>query len=283
MHGTPPSHLPRPSPIPRLATPRLHLTPFAETDIPALAAILKFPEVAKGILADGATPTRARKHAARRIHWHNATWPTHGYGIWAVRLRQDGPDDRAEDRPRGRCIGWCGFTRPDLGTEPELLYGLHPHHWHQGLATEATRAALDWLFATTPHGAATAVIFTRINPPSEALVRRLGFVPHGRFPIADFMTDRDLAREVIAFETWRLGKSKHSDPARLLFDAAHKVGQIASLFPADQGTIAAALATAAAARSDLGGSDPADRARRAQRAFAEGIAEPWLDWWRKAR
>lgn len=265
---------------PRLLTPRLHLTPFGETDIPALAAILKFPEVAKGILADGATPARARRHAARRIHWHNATWPTHGYGIWAVRLRtsQDSPTN---DTPTGPCIGWCGFTRPDLGPDPELLYGLHPARWHQGLATEATRAALDWLAAATPHRAATAVIFGRINKPSTALVTRLGFAPHGRFPVGDFIVDPALAREVIAFETWRLGKSRNSDAAQLIFDAAHKTGQIATLFPEEAAGIAATLAAAAAERADLPGSDAADRARRARAAFDLGFAEPWFDWWRK--
>ena len=71
--------------IPTLATQRLVLTPFRPGDAPALAAILRAPEVAKGILANGATPARARATATRRIAWHNATWSSHGYGIWAVR------------------------------------------------------------------------------------------------------------------------------------------------------------------------------------------------------
>lgn len=282
----PTSHMPiRHMPtIPRLATARLRLTPFVETDIPALAAILKFPEVAKGILTDGSTPARARRHAARRIQWHNLTWSTHGYGIWAIRQRAPGHmDDGDDDTQRGPCIGWCGITRADLGLEPELLYGLHPDFWHRGLATEATRAALDWLFTTTPHLAATAVIFGRINPPSTALVQRLGFQNHGRFPVADFMADRDLAREVIAFETWRLQKSKTSDKARLLFDAAHKTGQIASLFPDDQARIAAAVTEAASARADLPSTDTKDRETRARAAFDQGLSEPWLDWWRKGK
>lgn len=281
-----------PTPIPVLATKRLVLTPFRETDIPALAAILREPEVARGIMTNGATPARARRSAAERIAWHNATWPTHGYGIWALRLAPQNAGDelsvkriarrRTPVQP-GELVGWCGFTKPDLGHEPELLYGLDPRYWHQGLAAEAATAALRWLFSTTRHRGAAAVIFGRINPASTTLIQHLGFERKGRLAMADFMANRTLARDIIAYETWRLGKSKTADPLRLLFDAPYKAGQIASLFPDEHNVIADALRTAASARHDLPDLDHPERLLRVRDAFEQGLSQPWLDWWRKGK
>ena len=280
------------APIPTLAAKRLVLTPFRETDIPALAAILREPDVAKGIMTNGATPARARRSAAERIAWHNATWGSHGYGIWAIRLAPGSSGDelaakrqakrRAAPQP-GALIGWCGFTKPDLGLEPELLYGLHPHYWHQGLAAEAANAALAWLFSTTRHRGAAAVIFGRINPPSTTLIQHLGFERKGRLAMADFMANHALARDIVDYETWRLGKSKTGDPLRLLFEAPFKAGQIASLFPNERSAIADALRTAASARHDLPDLDHPERLLRVRDAFEQGLSQPWLDWWLKKR
>lgn len=281
-----------PAPIPVFATERLVLSPFREVDIPALASILREPEVAKGIVTNGATPARALRSAAARIAWHNTTWPTHGYGIWALRLAPQNPGDelsvkriakRRTPAQPGALIGWCGFTKPDLGHEPELLYGLDPRYWHQGFAAEAAHAALAWLFATTSHRGASAAIFGRINPASTTLIQHLGFERKGRLAMADFMRDKVLARDVVAYETWRLGKSKSADPLRLLFDAPFKAGQIASLFPDQHNVIADALRTAASARHDLPDLDHPERLLRVRDAFEQGIAQPWLDWWRKGR
>lgn len=297
--------------VPALATRRLVLTPFRPGDASALAAILRAPEVAKGILANGSTPARARAAATRRIAWHNATWESHGYGIWALRRAAFAPNDakRPDTQPsgtqppedsatplrrgrgRGRrllpgpgaLIGWCGFTQPELGQDPELLYGLDPSCWHQGLAAEAAEAALRWLFTATPHRAAAAAIFGRVNPGSTRLIERLGFERQGRLAIADFLHDRVLARDIIAYETWRLGRSKSATPERLLFEAPFKAGQIASLFAAERTRIADALRTAASARKDLRHLDHAERLLLVRDAFEAGLAEPWLDWWRKGK
>ena len=70
-------------------------------------------------------------------------------------------------------IGWCGFAAPDIGEDPEILYGLAPHCWGRGLAQEMVRAAIDWLFAETPHQGVSAVIFGRLNAASAAIAGKL--------------------------------------------------------------------------------------------------------------
>jgi RimJ/RimL family protein N-acetyltransferase len=268
---------------PVLVTPRLRLDSFREADIPALARILQDPEIAKGITAHTATPARARKAAAARLAWHNRSWATHGYGVWAIRH-----SDVAA--PQEALIGWCGFTEPDIGQDPEILYGLAAPHWGQGLAHEAAEAAIAWLLAQASpgkggrrHQGISAVIFGRINPASLALIRKLGFEKKGRMAMPDFLPDRKLAEEVIAYEIWRLARSRAREPQALLFEAPFKAGQIASLFPARRSAIADALRTAASARQDLAESDQADRMMRVRIAFEEGLSDPHLDWWHRGR
>lgn len=260
--------------IPTIQTARLRLDSFAAADIPALAAILGEPEVTKGITADGSTPERCRAAAERRIGWHNGAWAAHGYGVWAMRQRGVDSADGAGDR----LIGWCGFAPPDIGDDPEIVYGLAPQVWRRGLAREAAIAAIEWLFATRDVAGVSAVVFGRINPASSALLARLGLSPRGTMAMVDFMPDLALAREVLAYELWRLREGPAADPTRLLFEAPHKGGQFATLFPAEVGAHAQAFVESATARAKLAGQDPAAVARRVRDAFAQGVAAPWLDW-----
>lgn len=261
--------------IPILATPRLQLGAFGPADAPALAAILAEPEVTKCITADGSTPERCRAAAEKRIAWHNGAWDAHGYGIWALRP-QGGAD-------AGDLIGWCGFVPPDIGGDPEILYGLAPRHWRRGLAREAAIAAIDWLFAERGSQGVTAVVFGRLNPASTGLLARLGLTPRGTMAMADFLPDLQLAREVLDYELWRLGHGRCADAVRLLFEAPHKGGQIATLFPAEIAAREQAFVDAAIGRADFAAIDPAVLARRVRDAFAQGMAEPWLDWHHLAR
>jgi len=275
--------------IPALITPHLILDAFTAADAPALAAILANPEVARGITANTSTPARARKVAAHRIGWHNKSWDSHGYGIWALRERLGAK--------AGALIGWCGFTPPDLGPDPELLYGLEPGYWGRGLGYEAASTAIDWLFAQglppTPqqqqkvlrprYQGIALVIFGRLNPASLALAGRLGFERKGRMSMADFMPDRVFAKEVVEYEIWRLGKSRSHDPVALLFQAAFKAGQITSLLPSQAPRIELALCDAACQRRDLPDMDTSERLMRTRIAFQAGMAEPHLEWLHRAR
>lgn len=73
----------------------------------------------------------------------------------------------------GRAVGMGGmFSEGDLG------YILHPDHWRQGLATEAIRAVIDHVWATTDYQQLQAGLDPR-NAGSKALLTRLGFVQTG--------------------------------------------------------------------------------------------------------
>ncbi len=262
---------------PVLTTPRLTLDAFSDADVPALAAILAEPEVTKSITADGSTPERCLASARARIAWHNGAWGKHGYGVWAVRARA------IEGVTPGTLIGWCGFAEPDLGDDPEILYGLAPAVWRQGLASEAAAAAVDWLFAATDHGGVSAVIFACLAPGSLALVRKLGLTRRGTMAMADFMPDLVLAKAVLDYELWRLAHGRAADEALLLFEAPYKGGQLATLGLGDIKAIEQAFCDAAARRGIGAGLPPAERDQRVRTAFRQGGAEPWLDWYHRVR
>ena len=89
-----------------------------------------------------------------------------GWGVWAV--------ERLEDQ---QFIGIVGLHVPqaELPFSPcvEIMWRLARHAWHQGLATEAARAALAVGFDHVK--LADIVAFTTTsNLPSQALMERLG-------------------------------------------------------------------------------------------------------------
>jgi RimJ/RimL family protein N-acetyltransferase len=263
--------------IPVITTKRLRLDAFTNADISALAEILAEPEVTKNITANASTADRSRASAAHRIGWHNANWDERGYGVWAVRARS------GIATPAGALIGWCGFAVPDIGEDPEILYGLAPQCWGQGLAQEAVRAAIDWLFAATPHEGVSAVIFGRINPVSAAIAGKLGMTKRGTMAMPDFLPDLTLARDVLDYEIWRLGHGHADDADKLLFQAPYKGGQITSLKFVDPTGVEQAFCDAARGREEYTAMTPAELDRRVQHAFRQGMAEPYLDWYHLRR
>ncbi len=263
--------------IPRLITNRLSLEAFTGADVPALADILAEPDVTKTITANGSSQERCRTSAEQRIAWHNSAWPALGYGTWALRERTESADAQPA------LLGWCGFAEPDIGEDPEILYGLAPAYWGHGLASEAARTAIDWLFAATEAGGVSAVIFARINPASVAIVEKLGLRRRGTMSMPDFISSESMARDVLDYEIWRLGQGRFRDAEALLFQAPFKAGQLASLDAIPQDSVEKALCDAALSRPDFATIGGAELEERVRNAFRQGLAAPELDWYHMPR
>jgi RimJ/RimL family protein N-acetyltransferase len=263
--------------LPVITTERLRLEAFTDADIPALAAILAEPDVAKNIVANGSTPERCRATAAFRINWHNQAWESRGYGVWAVKVREPALG------PAGEVLGWCGFAEPDVEEDPEILYGLAPEYWRRGLAEEAARAAIDWLFAETRYAGVSAIIFGRLNPASVAMIGKLGMKPRGTMAMSDFLADPVRAKDVVDYEIWRLASGATRDAEALLFQAPYKGGLFATLGVGEPAAIEQAFCNAARGRNDYAAIAPAALDRRVREAFRQGVAEPYLDWHHLAR
>jgi len=115
-----------------IETARLRLRPFTLDDVDEIHRLFVEPGVRKYLWDDEAVP---REQTASVIESSVALFNTNGYGLWAV---FPGEEDRL--------IGFCGFWHFHDPPELELLYGIAPSHWGQGLATEAARAMIRYGF-----------------------------------------------------------------------------------------------------------------------------------------
>jgi ribosomal-protein-alanine N-acetyltransferase len=141
-----------------LITARTTLRPVAADDVQALHALWTDPGVRK-YLWDDTIITRER--AAEVVGASTEDFAAHGFGLWAV-----------HETATGEWIGFCGFRSSDAN-DVELLYGIWPRYWGQGLATEAARAVLSYAFLTL--GVTGVVAATDVpNHASVQVLERLG-------------------------------------------------------------------------------------------------------------
>lgn len=103
----------------------------------------------------------------RELAWRNMAtmsggWLTRGFSMFSV-----------VEKASGRWIGRLGPWQPEGWPGTEVGWGLAPHAWGKGYATEGAAAAIDWAFDTLGW---TEVIHTiePANLNSVAVAQRLG-------------------------------------------------------------------------------------------------------------
>jgi RimJ/RimL family protein N-acetyltransferase len=150
---------------PVLETARLILRPFRADDVDAQAAMMGDAQVMRH-LGGAALP---REDSWRKLLCGAGLWALFGYGYWAVERRTD-----------GAMIGQIGFGDFKRPVEP-VIEGIPEMGWlfaaeasGQGFATEAGRAALDWIDAALRPSEVTAII-DAANAPSIRVAEKLGF------------------------------------------------------------------------------------------------------------
>ena len=143
--------------LPVLHTPRLVLVPFAAEDLDGLHTLWTDEHVRRYLWDDLII---SRERAAETLDAALAAAASSSLGHWTLRHAVDGP-----------IVGDCGFRFVD--DEIELLYSLHRSFWGQGLALEACRSALAYLWSATD----CPGIIARADLPNTASIRlmeRLG-------------------------------------------------------------------------------------------------------------
>jgi len=141
-----------------LHTLRTTLQPLGPEHVTAMHAMWTEPHVRK-FLWDDVIITEAV--AASVLTTSADDFLQRGFGLWGV-----------FDRATNQLMGFCGLRASPEGVL-ELLYGLLPAWWGQGLATEAARAVLAYAFTTI----GAREIMAATDPPNAASVRvmeRLG-------------------------------------------------------------------------------------------------------------
>ena len=142
-----------------IETPRLMLREMTAADRPDLCMILQDKEVMyayNGPFSDEEVNGWLERQTGRYREW--------GYGLWAVVLKQT-----------GEMIGQCGVTRQLWNGEEMLEVGyLFRHsHWHQGYATEAARACMEYAFNILGASEVCSIIRDN-NIPSQRVALRNG-------------------------------------------------------------------------------------------------------------
>jgi [ribosomal protein S5]-alanine N-acetyltransferase len=138
-----------PHSAPALRTERLELRPFSAGDAAALHALFVDPEVRRYLLDDRVVEAGwvDGEIAASRDRFAGG-----GLGLWAIRRRDD-----------DRVLGFVGFREFFQPPQLQLVYGLLPAAWGEGLATEASREAIRFAFDEV--GLAEVVAAT--DPPNR--------------------------------------------------------------------------------------------------------------------
>lgn len=135
---------------PVVTTTRLRLEPLAPDHLESLYQIYQEPAVGRFLI------TRPADRAEfERVFQHALSFGA-SHGMWAIYAR-----------PANELIGRVGFFAFGAERRPELAFLLSARFWGRGLATEASRAALDFGFST--HGWPECVALVR--PENRAALR----------------------------------------------------------------------------------------------------------------
>ena len=149
---------------PTILTARLSLKPCEIEDYPDTAAMWADPDVVRHVGGRVRDPQDAWFAQLR----NRGLWDLRGYGYWVVR-------ERKTDAFVGE-VGFADFMRgldPDISGRPEAGWVLAKSAWGKGYASEATKAAHDWLDHTVP-GRSTCIIDAD-NGPSIRVAEKLGY------------------------------------------------------------------------------------------------------------
>ncbi len=152
-------------PLPPLTTDRLLLRQRRPDDVPAILAMNSDPEVLR-FVGDGRMPDPVEQE--RRVRERVNTDFGMVLGYWSVFPRER-PDDYL------CCVVLSPV--PD-STDIELSYGIRRDAWGQGLATEASRAGLEFGFKVRELPEIVALTYPD-NLRSQRVIAKLGFTSAG--------------------------------------------------------------------------------------------------------
>jgi len=145
-------------------TQRLLIRQFSIDDVPALSNILSDDEVMKysirGVCDEAAT--------GEFIKWCLQCYDSYDLGPWAL-----------IDKNSDLLIGFCGISPQSVAgnEEPNLGYRLAVDFWNKGLACEATKSVLKYVFTQTTHQSVVVIIEPE-HIASLRVAKKIGFTDY---------------------------------------------------------------------------------------------------------
>jgi len=147
---------------PILMTARTRLRPLSAADVPALHCFWTDAKVRR-YLWDNEIISRDR--VAAIVEESTASFRALGTGLFALEVAE---------RP-GVLVGFCGLRQLADSDQIELLYGILPAYWGEGLVAEAAREILRYGFAHCGIARVVGVTDTP-NQRSVRVMQRIGMV-----------------------------------------------------------------------------------------------------------
>ena len=147
-----------------LETERLELKPFAPVDTSELLDVFRDPEVRRYLLDGYEVPREwvEQEISASEERFARASSGEKTAGLWAIRRRG-----------AARILGFTGYRYFYEPPQLQLIYGLLPDAWGQGIATEAARAACEYGLGVLQFSSIEAAIDVP-NVDSGRVLERLG-------------------------------------------------------------------------------------------------------------
>lgn len=169
-------------------------------------------------------------------------------GLWTIR-------DEADE---GRFVGIRGvFVAPGLpdNTVATFVAVARPY-WGKGVSSGSSRLICEHVFEKSEVDAIYTRVWPKLNPASDAVQRRLGFVPAERHTLRETFGEQRM-REVLEFDLWRASKLESGKVAETLRQVSIRIGQLAAedlleVREAEQ-RILSALPDGLAKSDDIGG------------------------------
>lgn len=145
-----------------LITARLHLNQLQPADLDNLICMFRDERVSYFPYGRA----RAPEEVAIYLQQELLSWSIFGYGRFGLRLADDG---RFVGVVGPRCATWPPQLLPSI----EIGWRIVPSYWHQGMATEAATAVVEWL-AHRQFSRLLVCIYEPANTASRRVAAKLG-------------------------------------------------------------------------------------------------------------
>ena len=140
-------------------------------------------------------------------------------GLWTIR-------DEARDN---QFVGIRGvFVAPGLPPNTVATFvAVARAYWGKGVSSDSSRMLCGHVFETSDADAIYTRVWPKLNPASDAVQLRLGFVPAERHTLRDTFGEARM-QEVLEFELWRASKLQDEGFGETLRQVSVRIGQLAA-------------------------------------------------------
>ncbi|MEM6891445.1 MAG: GNAT family N-acetyltransferase [Pseudomonadota bacterium] len=140
-------------------------------------------------------------------------------GLWTIREQSD----------EQRFVGIRGvFVAPGLPHNSVATFvAVARPYWGKGVSSDSSRVLCEHVFEKSGVDAIYTRVWPKLNPASDAVQHRLGFVPAERHTLRDTFGEQRM-REVLEFDLWRASNLKSAGFAETLRQVSIRIGQLAA-------------------------------------------------------